>query len=188
MKPVNPMLVRAGLKVRRYHTLSHVSAPETVGHHTCNVMALIFFLYDDEPPLNVVKAVLHHDVIEFVIGDIPSPVKWAFPAFSKSVKELEQLLERKHGLAGELELELDRALLRYADMMDLCFKAVEELSAGNLHFTEVMTNGIMFCRGLLGNELKNHDAAHELWMMLHDNPHISLQEFTPNEIPREQTH
>jgi 5'-deoxynucleotidase YfbR-like HD superfamily hydrolase len=82
--------LREAFMVRRYHTTGHVSRDETVGHHTANVMAILFYLYDDGPPLLLLKAALHHDATELATGDIPATAKWAHPGLAEALLKAEK--------------------------------------------------------------------------------------------------
>lgn len=169
--------LREAFSVKRYHTVMHVAMPETVGHHTCQVLAMLFYLFDDHPPLYLVRHALHHDAAELVTGDIPATAKWKFPAIAKAVEEAEDEVAQNVGLET---CELDpqhRALLKFADMMDLCFKAVEELSVGNDAFQGILANGLSFIGALLGGALKDHQTAHELYKILLDNKRIDITVF-----------
>jgi hypothetical protein len=67
-----------------------------------------------------------------------------------------------------------QALLKYADMMDLCFKCAEEMAQGNESVIQILFNGLVFSRRLLANELKEHRAAHELYQLLRSNRFINI--------------
>ena len=169
--------LREAFMVRRYHTVGHVAREETVGHHTCNVIAILFHLFDDNPPMYLVKHALHHDAAEGMTGDIPATAKWKFPALAKACDEAESEVAKAAGLS-EVELEpLYRDLLKYADMMDLCFKAVEELTFGNEAFQIVLVNGLTYVMALLEGSLKDHRQAHELMLILMSNAYIDIKRF-----------
>jgi 5'-deoxynucleotidase YfbR-like HD superfamily hydrolase len=174
-KPVDVRFIREGFLVKRFHTVPHVNMKETVGHHTGNVIAIVFFLYNDDPPIHVVRAALHHDVPEVVIGDLPATAKWNFPDVNKAVTEAELIIIRKHRLQVDL-LPLEAALVDYADKMDLCFKSVEELATGNEIFMPILVNGIGYCRSLLTARLFDHARAIELFEQLKSNQYVDIQE------------
>lgn len=169
--------LREAFMVRRYHTVGHVAQQETVGHHTCNVLAILFHLFDDRPPLYLVRHALHHDAPEAATGDIPATTKWRFPAIAKAVEDAEAVVAIDTGLET-MELEpLHRDLLKYADMMDLCFKSVEELAFGNEAFAPILTNGLTFSMALLEGSLKGHPQAQELMGILYSNQFIDIDQF-----------
>lgn len=167
--------LREALMVRRYHTIGHVAKEDTVGHHTCNVIAMIFFMCNDNPPLALVKKALHHDVPELGTGDMPATTKWENPALVKELEIVERTIQERHNLATEILTEEEEALLKFADYMDLCFKAVEEIGTGNQIFGGVLMNGLGALKPLMNGPLKHHEGAQELFTILQGNPFIQLE-------------
>lgn len=176
MKKRNYNFVREAFHVRRYHTVLHVNKEETVAHHTCNVIAILFELYDDAPPLDLIKLALHHDVPELVTGDIPATAKWEFPKFAEQAVLVEEEIKKEAGLFDPKLEEIDQVLFKFADMFDLCLKCVEEMATGNLLFARVLANGLSFLRKQLNGPLKNHIPANELFLMIENNPFILIEE------------
>lgn len=154
-----------GFGVRRFHTIPHVVTQETVGHHTAGVMAIIFCLYDQDPPLRLVRAALYHDVSEWVTGDIPATAKWDFPALKEASERAE---EEVMGAAGlELVLDLEEAhVLKFADMLSLVIKAHDEVLCGNSFMLVVRRNGIEACLSMLHDTLSEFRNAHDLFETL----------------------
>jgi 5'-deoxynucleotidase YfbR-like HD superfamily hydrolase len=177
VKKANVGFLREGFMVRRYHTAGHVAKEETVGHHTCNVLAILFHLFDDAPPLYLIRHALHHDAAEVMTGDIPATAKWKFPALAKAAEEAEAQTARDMGLEIKELDPLHRDLLKYADMMDLCFKSVEELTSGNEAFQHILGNGLTYCMALLEGSLKEYRQAHELMAILASNNFIDIASF-----------
>lgn len=179
--------LRESFMVRRYHTVGHVANQDTVGHHTANVIAIIFFLFDDAPPLYLIKAALHHDAAELATGDMPATTKWAYPKLKAVLDQIEQEVNERQGLQVTPVDEEHAALLKYADMMDLCFKGVEEMASGNDIFAPILARGLHYCLGLIRGELKAHLQANELWALLHSNRFINLEEFIVDFNPEGST-
>lgn len=168
--------LREAFMVKRYHTTMNVNMPERVGHHTANVIAILFFLFEDHPPLYLVRHALHHDAPELVTGDLPAPTKWRHPNLAKAAEQVERAVVDDMGLeSGELD-PLHRDLLKYADMMDLCFKSVEEMATGNDCFMPILVNGLVYCKGLLEGSLKEHVPAQALYVLLESNRYINIKE------------
>ena len=182
--------IREAFFVRRYHTVGHVHKEETLGHHTANVVAIIFFLFDDHPPLFLIRHALHHDVPELATGDIPATTKWQHPEIAKSLEAAEAAVIENMGLENTPLEPLHRDLLKFADMMDLCFKSVEELAVGNDAFTHILYNGLVYVRALLADGLKDHVRAHALYRMLENNKFIHIKEVYDGEelIPSGSKH
>ena len=135
-------LLRDALHIKRFHTVRTVQNPETVGHHTAGVMSILFFLYD-EPPASLVKYALFHDAHEMATGDIPATAKWNFPELAEQVRNAEQFIDNHYELPTCPKAYQD--VFKFADMMDLCFKCLEEISTGNLNFVPILQRGINFC-------------------------------------------
>lgn len=173
-KKANLMLIRDGFLVRRYHTVGHLVREETVGHHTANVIALLFFLFDDEPPLEVIKYALHHDVAEAITGDVPATAKWEEPALAKVLAEMEKKIHQNNDLSLELPPHLE-PIFKFADMADLCLKCVDEMVSGNQFFAEMLGRGMIYLRGLLKGALADHRAAQEVFKMIQNNPLIFVE-------------
>lgn len=179
--------LRESFMVKRYHTVGYLSREETVGHHTANVLAILFHLFDDAPPLYLIKAALHHDAAELATGDVPATTKWAYPALAELLTKIESEVHERQGLARDPIPEEHAVLLKYADMMDLCFKGLEEMAAGNDVFAPIFSRGLMYCKGLLNGPLKNHGPANDLWAVLVNNKFINIQEFIVDFNPEGST-
>lgn len=170
-------VIREAFMIRRFHTVGYIHVTETVGHHTANVLGMIFFLWNDNPSIVLIRHTLHHDVPEWSTGDLPAPTKWGNPGLAAEVNKVEaRVIEIAKLETGELS-ELEQATLAYADMMDLCFKCVEEMASGNGTIEPILHRGMAFVGALLEKELKDHRPAHELMNMLLSNPWIEMKEF-----------
>ena len=158
--------IRDGLSVKRFHVVRHVAVPETVGHHTCNMINLIFILYQGSPPLPLVHRALMHDVPEAVTGDIPAHTKWHIPLFAEILKNIEEVVVRDLGIPHPHLAPLEEAVLRFVDILELCLKSIEEVDAGNEVFKEIFGRGARECMKILQGPLKEFPAAHELFEQL----------------------
>ena len=168
--------IREAFMVRRYHTVGHVHMEERVGYHTANVMAILFFLFDDHPPLYLLRHALHHDVPELATGDLPATTKWRHPELAKAVEKVEEELIEAMQLENHPLEPLHRDLLKFADMMDLCFKSVEEMSVGNEAFQKILFNGLVYIHGLLEGSLRSWPQAHIMLHLLKCNKFINIEE------------
>jgi 5'-deoxynucleotidase YfbR-like HD superfamily hydrolase len=126
---------RRGTQVRRYHTVNLI-VPETVGHHSANVALLVTSLCP-EASANLLKAALYHDLAEQVTGDIPATAKWRSKALKDASKDLEARVIKQVPLTHD-----ERHILKQADMLDLCFKVLEELKMGNTTVLEIGHRGV----------------------------------------------
>lgn len=134
---------RAGTRVKRYHTVDTMVG-ETVGHHSANVAILCVLLSEQKPSANLLMAALTHDLAERGTGDVPATAKWDSPLLAIALKEAEEQYNIKFHKG--LTEEEDR-VLKQADMLDLCFKALEEIKMGNSEFLPILRRGLGWLRG-----------------------------------------
>lgn len=127
---------RAGNTVKRYHTIN-LLVEETVGHHSANVALLCAALTVGPVSANLLLAALRHDTAEQFTGDIPATAKWAHPLLKNIVGQIEAL----HVTLPSLS-QGEQRILKQADMLDLCFKCLEELSMGNASVTPMLHRGV----------------------------------------------
>jgi 5'-deoxynucleotidase YfbR-like HD superfamily hydrolase len=180
------MYLREANHVKRYHTVAYTAIEDTVGHHTNNVVGLLFFLFDDAPPLGVISNALYHDVLELLTGDIPATAKWTDEQFAAALTKFEDKLAKNLGFPAAKMTDREGYLLKFADIMDLCFKCVDEIMVGNQAYFSVLINGLGFSRHLLKSHLKDHVRAVELFAALMNHPHINIMELVDE--PIQQTH
>ena len=126
------------VNVKRWHTAN--IEPETVGHHSAVVAIMASHLLDStlgsEPSqygfkLAVLRTALAHDLGEYGVGDIPSPVKWHTGAQFNSV--LEQLEHQAFTDVGVLAGEEDStvwACVRLADYLAGALHAATQAAKG----------------------------------------------------------
>jgi 5'-deoxynucleotidase YfbR-like HD superfamily hydrolase len=131
---------RNGNRVKRYHTLDTLVA-ETVGHHSANMAVLVTLIYP-ECTLPMLKWALLHDIAEQWTGDTPAPAKWASPALKNALDELEQRMLTDYSINMADLGSAERAVLKQADMLDLCFKMSEELAMGNSTALPLLQRGL----------------------------------------------
>ena len=130
---------RNGNKVQRFHTVNS-RVPETVGHHSANMAILCVVLSEYKPSAALLMAALTHDLAEQFTGDVPATAKWASPELAKALKDMEKRYDREWTSAPLTDYE--KRVLKQADMLDLCFKAMEEVRAGNPDFVPILRRGV----------------------------------------------
>jgi 5'-deoxynucleotidase YfbR-like HD superfamily hydrolase len=180
------MYLREAFLIRRYHTVNYSAIQDTVGHHTANVIGLLYFLYDDVPPLGVVSNALYHDCLELLTGDIPATAKWSDAQFNEALTKLEEKLAKKLGIPIFKMSEQETNLVRYADIMDVCLKSIDEVMVGNQMYFPILANGVNYAGSILRTHLKGHVKATELFSALMMHPHINITELIDE--PQQQTH
>lgn len=136
--------VRAGNQVKRWHTRRMIQ-DETVGEHTANVLALVFALSSDSTPSTaLISATLLHDTAEQWTGDIPATAKWSSKALKEAADELEDDKMRENYLTPMIDEITDKEyiILKWADMLDLCYFCLNEMQMGNMQAAEIYQNGV----------------------------------------------
>lgn len=121
------LALREGGRVERTHTIPHVGE-YNVAMHCYNAASLLLMLSTTPPSLNLIKAVLWHDVPERWTGDISAPAKWACPELKLLLDFLEMKIFEKLELANvfkELTTE-EQDWLSAVDLLELYIWAVEQ--------------------------------------------------------------
>lgn len=121
---------REGGHVRRCHVVQHLGHYD-VAQHSYNALSLLLVLHPN-PSLQLIKAVLWHDVGERWLGDMPSPAKAADETLCKIYEDLEaRVLALRLGLdVSQLQPE-ERAWLRAVDTVELLMWCNEQLCLGS---------------------------------------------------------
>lgn len=138
MQPTNLVtMLREASNVRRCHTLPH-HGEYTVGKHSYDAVMLLFALHPN-PSMNLVKAVLVHDLGERWCGDIPAPAKWSDGELAKRLDQLETRCIRSLGFDMDLTSE-ERIWLNAVDKVELLLWAKDQLALGNMNASVVVGN------------------------------------------------
>lgn len=130
---------RAGNAVKRYHTQPRL-IPETVGHHSANVCAILLHL-DPSCSRNLLLAALQHDLPEALTGDIPAPAKWKSSSLQASLSILENEWGKEHGITTPNLTAEEHELLKLADILDLTLSSLEECRLGNSYAKDLVAKG-----------------------------------------------
>jgi len=124
-------LAREANRIERCHMVPHIR-PYMVGLHTCDLMGLLVFLWEEEygefPPRDVLLAALFHDTPERRVGDIPSQVKSFLD--SKKLDDEEQNVLAALGVNFDLT-DLQKKWIYWCDVIELYMWTFEEERAGN---------------------------------------------------------
>lgn len=123
---------------KRCHVMRTIQQP-TVAEHSHGVALLCAQLYGGKPSANLLLAALYHDLPEHVTGDVPATAKWHYPNIAEALEKAEDQFVYDNCLATELTSE-EKLTLRFADLLDLGFFCVDEITFGNRHVDEVYTN------------------------------------------------
>jgi len=159
--------------VRRCHIFPH-HGPYNIAQHSYGAVSLLLLLHP-EPSLNLVKAVLWHDVGERWLGDMPAPAKWDNPELGRVYEEAEQKLLARLGLAQELTDE-ELNWLKAVDTLDLWLWCREEEALGNEAVTAKRRacEEVMEKRGLEGSL---PEPVRAFYVSAKQQPHRRLSDF-----------
>lgn len=122
---------REAADVSRCHTL-RVIGEYRVGGHSFNMLAMLRLLYPDAP-IELVWAIIEHDVPERLTGDIPAPAKWFNVVDDAALAQMERdINEMVFGEAYEHQLSAEgTAWLRGLDILELYLFCKDQIMLGN---------------------------------------------------------
>ena len=143
--------LRASGYVKRWHTIQHVGAAQTIAEHSAQALSLLLILHPDPSPA-LVKALLWHDSAEREVGDTPAPVLRANPEFAAMYKRLEDEFFTAHPTVAIAMLELseeDQYWLKAIDRLELVLWCADQIYMGNRHCEIVMRRAVNY---ILSNE------------------------------------
>ena len=136
---------RRSNNVLRFHTMPPIK-PETVGHHSAGVAILCIVIAERKPSVQLLMAALLHDMHESMTGDIPAMAKWASPKLKAALEDLEHRFDKDFLPFPSLLTGYEQRVLKQADMLDLCFKAREEMDLGNVQYSAILARGLSYLR------------------------------------------
>lgn len=162
--------VREGGMVQRVHTVPHHGTYSNA-EHTYNALSLLFVLYPGTPSMNLIKALLWHDVAERWTGDIPGPMKYSIPELSKMIEDTEEACFEEMGVSIKLTSE-ENKWLKAIDKIELWLWSADQIAMGNQNAVEIqLTLYDLFMSGAihLPNECKEFVRDFR-WGRLSDKP------------------
>ena len=143
-------------EVTRLHTVPMLR-PHTIAEHVYGSLLIASELVTlnvkmaAESKLNVsrvkvMEALLIHDAPELRTGDAPAPVKRAFPAVDDAHAKMENDFYHEHDMEFPYLNELEEAIVKASDTLDLGFTIVRERRMGNCHpiLKEVYDNVMLY--------------------------------------------
>jgi HD containing hydrolase-like enzyme len=131
-------LMRDAGAVKRYHTV-RTARIQTVAEHTFGVMQLIQQIYPDARK-EVLLAAMHHDLPEYVTGDVPAPIKRQLPRLAILLEEAERGTAPLHQDFNLTAFE--EAVVKWCDLMELVFWCLEEVQMGNTYAMHPCIKGL----------------------------------------------
>lgn len=124
--------------VERCHTVPH-RAGYSVGRHSYDALSLLLLLHP-EPSVRLIKAVLWHDAAERWVGDLPTTVKWSYPALCTAYENAERSELQRHlppaAEALNSLFEQDLIWLDAVDKIELWLWVLDEMHLGNQHVAD----------------------------------------------------
>jgi hypothetical protein len=135
-----------GAAVKRFHTVPTIGE-ETVGTHSFGVAMMVLAITDQKASANLIRAALFHDMAEQVTGDTPFTSKKAFPMVQCALAVVEEAWEEENGFKVELN-KRDKAVLKWADMLQLLWFCKTQRDLGNTNMDPVFTRGVEYLKGM----------------------------------------
>lgn len=149
---------RMGGEVKRYHTWATIRT-QTVADHTFHVLRIYWHLFGEVPP-EVTAYLIHHDICEVRVGDLPHPIKLHNPVLKSIYDELEdetlvQMVgeERAMNILGSVN-DLERVRMKACDLLEMAEFASVEVNLGNRYAWPIFDN---IAVALAGLALTEHD-------------------------------
>lgn len=125
-------------RVQRFHT-RHMLQRSNVAQHSFNVMLILDYLYNGDPPPRVMRAAMFHDLHELYTGDIPHPFKHAVGGIGSHILAEERAIDAH--MCTHVELTYDETeVLKAADMLECGLFVLEDARLGNRTCQDVMEN------------------------------------------------
>jgi hypothetical protein len=124
---VEVIFLRDAAAVKRFHTKRTIRE-DTLARHSFGVMQIIQCVFP-ECRKELLLAAMHHDLPEYITGDIPAPAKRNSPQLAVILEEMEKgttPLYQDFGLTPAEEF-----VLGWADRMELALWCIEEVTMGN---------------------------------------------------------
>lgn len=127
--------------VKRCHVVQH-QGEYTVGRHSFNALLLLFELFPGEPPMELVKGLMYHDVPELILGDLPATAKWYNEMLSVEYAKAEARIFADFGIADPASLSDGLyGWLDGVDKLELYIWAMKQQWLGN---TSTEINDVMY--------------------------------------------
>ena len=131
--------------VRRFHTLADYSGglQQSVAEHSWGVALILRELCERSGcPLtrDLLFQALIHDAEEAYIGDMPAPTKWRFPELAKEMNAAEEEVRNELNLPRYVPTAEGRALLKWADGLELYAHAQRRARDGATAYRQVALN------------------------------------------------
>ena len=160
---------REGADVQRFHT-SRTIRTNTVGLHSFNMLSMLRILYPDDPPIELVWAILEHDIPERWIGDTPAPAKWwgilnKEAELNTEVMLTEEIFGEFHGWTKNTELI---RWLRGLDILECICEIKDELLMGNDAMKKIYVRAVVYAKSNAANYPKEiidaiYEVDHDSW-------------------------
>ena len=128
--------------VKRWHTVRTIQE-QTVADHSWGVISILLQIC--EPSIQLLYVAAFHDLAEVSSGDIPAPIKWAYPKLDAALDEVEHDFNETHRLDMDLT-PYEQTLLKWADMMELVMFTTTEIQMGNTYMVPIRNRGINYLK------------------------------------------
>ena len=139
-------------RIKRWHTYPTIGE-QTVGEHTYGVLQILRYIMEEEWDIDMVHAVLDHDVPEVVLGDIPYSGKKLVPA----IRAAEQRVANEVGLSTDAPCS---EAIKIADLLEMGIWGAQQVSMGNSNGHQIVNT---VCKEV--EQIEKYEAyprAHEL--------------------------
>lgn len=154
-------LVIGGGGVTRFHAMRTIQK-ENVAEHSYLVAWICSMFYHNGcvPPI-LLMAALQHDIAEYVVGDIPAPVKRHTPAIKVACDTIERDTLRTYGHKDYCDClnEPQHVILKFADNAAGALYCVTEMRMGNKLIRPVYHNYLSYLEASYAQHASNSELA-----------------------------
>lgn len=156
------LLARRAGQVKRYHQF-RLLHEETVAEHSFNVVNLVLLLTEGNASAALLAGALTHDMGEYVLGDIPAPIKRNLGATAQNILDSVETgaLACIHRDMPILSEE-DHHTIKVADYLDGFLKCQEEMRLGNVQMTEVCRQYYRYLNDLMAKNGQHDKFINEI--------------------------
>ncbi len=144
--------IRRSGTVTRFHIHRRL-LDHSIGLHSWNVANIVQAVAPGCRK-EVILAAMWHDVPEYTTGDPPADFKYANPEIAAGYNRADLAVHEQIGTKLYLTAE-ERALLKWADIVDLAAQSLDEIEVGNRIYWPMFTRAI----GLLGEKFPEVSLA-----------------------------
>jgi 5'-deoxynucleotidase YfbR-like HD superfamily hydrolase len=128
-----------GAETTRFHTAPTIKE-NTVGQHSFNMLLIAEYIYDQATPVELLRAIIYHDLHEATTGDMPWPIK-RHPAIREGIKQIEKEVNIEINATYEVTGYYEK-MLAFIDIIEAMFFLLQERRLGNRNHNKIYNRAL----------------------------------------------